>query len=119
MLSAGVERVAGAVEPGAAEVIDQEIAGQRGDPGLEAALLGVEGGEVAVDLEEDVLGEVLGVGGGVGEAVADGVDAAVLTGDELAPGLRVARDALVDEAKGGLLLCDLLWTALQRRLDLL
>ena len=74
----GVEGVGGAVEPGAAEVVYEEVAGEGGDPGLEAAFLGVEAGEVLVELEEDVLGEVFGVGAGAGEAVADGVDAAVL-----------------------------------------
>ncbi len=58
----GVEGVGGAVEPGAAEVVDEEVAGESGDPGLEAALLGVEAGEVLVELEEDVLSEVFGVG---------------------------------------------------------
>ena len=33
----GVEGLAGAVETGAAKVVHQEVAGQRGDPGLEAA----------------------------------------------------------------------------------
>ena len=55
----GVEGVGGAVETGAAEVVDEEVAGQGSDPGLEAALLGVKAGEVFVELEEDLLGEAL------------------------------------------------------------
>ena len=94
-------------------MVDQKIAGQGGHPGLEAPLLGVEGGEIAVDLDEDLLGEIFGVAGGVGEAVADGVDAAVLPGNELLPSLRLARHALADQFQGGFLLCYLLWTALQ------
>jgi hypothetical protein len=52
----GVEGVGGAVEAGAAKVIDEEVPGQSGDPGLEAALLEVEATEVLIELEEDVLG---------------------------------------------------------------
>jgi hypothetical protein len=89
-----VEGVGGAVQAGAAEVIDQEVAGEGRDPGLEAALLGVEAGEVPVELEEDVLGEVFGVGAGACEAIADGVDASVLGRDKLLPGLRIAGHAL-------------------------
>ena len=58
----GVEGVGGAVEAGAAEVIDEKVASEGGDPGLEAALLEVEAGEILVELEEDVLREVFGVG---------------------------------------------------------
>ena len=109
----GVEGVTCSVEAGAAEVIDEEVAGQGGDPGLEAALLGVEAGEILVELEEDVLGEVFGVGAGAGEAVADGVDAPVLGDDELLPGLRVAGHALANQL-GECFICGFLfWGALQ------
>ena len=87
----------GSIEPGASEVVDEEVAGQGGDPGLEAALKGVEAGEVLVELEEDVLGEVLGVGGGAGETVADGVDTTMLGDDELLPGLWITGDALANQ----------------------
>ena len=100
-------------------MVDQQVARQRRNPCLEAALLGIEAVQIAVDLEEDVLGQVLGVAGRVGEAVADGVDTAVLAGNKLMPGVLLARNALADEFKCGFLLCDLLWTALQRRLYLL
>ena len=110
---AGVERVGGAVQPRAAEVVDQQVAGQGRDPGLEAALLGVEAGQVAVELEEDVLGQVFGVGGRAGEAVADGVDAAVLRDDELLPRLLVAGHALADEPRESFLLGLLFGGALQ------
>ena len=112
----GVQGVGGAVEAGAAEVVDEEVAGEGGDPGLEAALLGVEAGEVLVELEEDVLGEVLGVGAGAGETVADGVDAAVLGDDKLLPGLRVTRHALANQFGECLVCCFLFWGTLQLRL---
>ena len=97
-------------------MVDEEVARQGGDPGLEAALLGVEAGQIAVELEEDVLGQVLGVGGGAGEAVADGVDAAVLRDDELLPGLLIARHALADQLAESLLRGFLFWRPLQIRL---
>ena len=109
----GVEGVAGAVEAGAAEVIDEKIAGEGGDPGLEAALLGVETGEIFVELEEDVLGEVFGVGAGAGEAVADGVDAPMLGDDKLLPGLRVPGHALANQLGDGFLRGFLFWRSLQ------
>ena len=90
----GVEGITGTVEAGAAKVIHQEITGEGRDPCLEAALLGVEAGQILVELEEDLLGEVLGIGAGSGETVADGVDAAMLGDDQLLPGLGVACHAL-------------------------
>src|SRR3984885_2972517 len=82
----GVEGIAGAVQASAAKVIHQEITGKGRDPCLEAPLLGVEAGQILVELEEDLLGEVLGIGAGSGETVADGVDAAMLGDDQLLPG---------------------------------
>ena len=109
----GVERVGGAVEAGAAEVIYEKVSSEGGDPGLEAALLEVEAGEILVELEEDVLGEVFGVGAGAGEAVADRVDAAMLRDDELLPRLGVAGHALADEP-GERFICSILfWRPLQ------
>jgi hypothetical protein len=43
-------------------VVHEQIARQRGEPGLKAALGSVKAGEVAMDLEEDVLRQVFGVG---------------------------------------------------------
>ena len=57
----------------------------------------VEAGQIAVKLEEDVLGQVLGVRGRAGEPVADGVNAPVLRDDKLLPGLLVARHALAHQ----------------------
>ena len=98
-------------------MVDEEVAGEGGDPGLEAALEGVEAGEVLVELEEDVLGEIFGVGGRSGETVADGVDAAMLGDDELLPGLRVAGDALANQLADGFLLGFLFRRSLQLSLE--
>ncbi len=92
----------------AAEVVDEEIAGQGGQPGLKAAFLDVKAPEVAVGLEEDVLGEVFSVGCGAGEAIADSVNAAVLLGDEALPGSGVTGDALPHRENGGFAGGDLL-----------
>src|ERR1700730_2264994 len=113
----GVHGVGGAFEAGTAEVVDEQVAGQRRNPGLEAAFEGVEAGEVLVELEEDVLGQVLGVTGRAGEAVADGIDAAMLRDDKLLPGLRVAGDALGKQLADGLLLGLLFRRALQLDLE--
>ena len=112
----GIEGLGGALEAGAAEVVDQEIAGEGGDPGLEAALLGVEAGQVLVELEKDLLGEVFCVAAGAGEAVADGVDTAMLGGDQLLPCLGVASHALAHQLGYCFLRCFLFRGTLQLRL---
>ena len=95
-VEADVEGAGGPFEPVAAEVIDQQIAGEGGQPGLEAALLEVEAGEVLVELEEDLLGQVFGIAVRAGEPVADGIDSAVLGDNQLLPGLGVAGEAFPD-----------------------
>ena len=78
-------------------MIDQQVAGNGGDPGHEGALTGVIGVESAVHLDEDFLGEVLGVVGVAGEAVADVVDAAVVALDDFLPGSGVSANAATDQ----------------------
>jgi len=84
--------------PRAAEVVYEQIARERGDPGLEAAPPQVEAGEIVVELEEDLLREVFGVGSRAGEAVADGVDAPVLGADKLTSGRGVSGEALANQS---------------------
>ena len=67
-------------------MIDQQVAGQGGDPGVEAALGRVEAAQVGVELDEDVLGQVFGVMGGGGETVAEAVYPALLGHHQLRPG---------------------------------
>ena len=57
-----VERIGDAVLLGFAEMVDQQVAGDGGDPGDERSLGAVVGWERAVNLDEDFLGEVFGVG---------------------------------------------------------
>ena len=78
LVPAGVDRIRHPLLAGAAKVIDQQVAGQGGDPGMEAALGGVEAAQVGVELDEDVLGQIFRVMGGSGEAVAQRVDPALL-----------------------------------------
>src|ERR1019366_10068233 len=74
---------------------------------------GVEAGQIAVELEEDVLGQVLGVRGRSREPVADGINAPVLRDDQLLPGLLIARHALADQPAECLLRGFLFGRALQ------
>ncbi len=92
-VEAGVERVGCAIHTGATEVIDQKVAREGRDPGIEAAALEVEAGEVAIKLEKDLLGEIFGVRGAAGEAIADAVDAVMLGKHELAPGFAIPAKA--------------------------
>ena len=86
-------RVGHAVLLGFAEVVDQQVAGDCGYPGDERALRVVVAGQRAVHLDEDFLGEILGVVGGSGEAIADVIDTAVIGLDDFFPGSRIAGDA--------------------------
>ncbi len=74
-------------------MIDQQVAGQGGDPGMEAALGRVEAAQVAVELDEDVLGQVFGVMGGGREAVAEAVYPALLRRHQLRPGRGIPIEA--------------------------
>src|ERR1700685_1721387 len=93
----GVDGVGEAVLLGFAEVIDEQVAGDGGDPGDERAFGVVVGCERAVHLDEDLLGEVFGVVGRSGEAVADVVDTAVVGVDDFLPGSGVAGTAAADQ----------------------
>ena len=93
MIPAGVDRVGRPLLAGAAEVIDQQVAGQGGDPGVEAALGRIEAAQVGVELDEDILGQVFGVMGGGGEAVTEGVDPALLGHHQFRPGAGIAIEA--------------------------
>jgi hypothetical protein len=112
-VEAGVEGVAGSVQAGTTKVVHEEVAGEGSDPSLEAALLGIETAQVLIELEEDFLSEVFGIVAGAGEAVADGVDAAVLRDNELLPGLRIPRHALANQLDECFVCSFLIWGALQ------
>ena len=58
---------------------------------------GIEAGQVRVDLEEDVLGQVFGVGRVAGKAVAEPVDAAMVGADQLGPCAGIPVHAAADD----------------------
>src|SRR5208282_6911958 len=78
-------------------MIDQQVAGNGGDPGDERSLGAVVAGEGAVHLDEDFLGEVFGVVGRSGEAVADVVDTPVVGLNDFFPGSGVARNTAANQ----------------------
>ena len=80
-----VQRVRGAIQAGAAKVIDQQVARQRGKPRGKRALFRIEAAQVAIHLQKDVLGKILRVCGRAGEAIADAVDPAMLRRHQLLP----------------------------------
>src|SRR5581483_1635072 len=78
-------------------MIDQEVARDRGYPRHERAALDIIGLQRAVHLDENLLGEVLGIVCRSGEAVTDVVDPPVVTLHDLLPGGGVAGDAATDQ----------------------
>ncbi len=71
IVPAGVDRVRHPLLPAAPEVIHQQVAGQGRDPCLEAAARQVEAGQISVNLQEDFLGEILGIVRRAGKAIAE------------------------------------------------
>src|SRR5580704_9965348 len=92
-----VERIGDAVLLGLAEVIDQQVAGDRRNPGDERSLRAVIARQRPVHLDEDFLGQVFGVVGRSGEAVADVVDAPVVGLNDFFPGSGVAGNTAADQ----------------------
>src|SRR5271167_763014 len=78
-------------------MIDEQVAGDGGDPGDERAFGAVVAGQGAIHLDEDLLGEVLGVVGGSGEAVADVIDTPVVGLNDFFPGSGVAGNTAADQ----------------------
>src|SRR5260221_13539738 len=85
-----------------AEMIDQQIARDRSDPGHERALTGVIGIQRPVHLDKDLLGEVLRVLGIPGKPVADVVYPPVIALHNLFPSRGIARDAATDQQSDNL-----------------
>src|SRR5208283_4407625 len=92
-----VQRVGHAILLGLAEMIHQQVSSDRGHPGDERSLRAVVAGERAVHLDEDLLGEILGVVGGAGKAVADVIDTPVVSANDFFPGSGVAGNATADQ----------------------
>src|SRR5437879_2646726 len=86
----GVDGVGHPVLLGLAKVVDQQVTGDRRDPGDKGAFGVVVAGQRAVHLDEDLLGEVFGIVPGSGEAVADVVDTTVVGLNDFLPGGGIA-----------------------------
>src|ERR1019366_5934599 len=98
----GIERIGQPVAFRLAEVVNQQVPRDGGYPGHERTLTRVIGGQGAVHLDKDLLGEVLGVLGIARKAVADVVDAPVVALNDLLPGRGVASNAATDKQSDNL-----------------
>src|SRR2546425_13223608 len=99
---AGVDGIGHAVLLGLAEVVDQQVAGDGGDPGDEGAFGVVVAGQRAVHLDEDLLGAAFGVVAGAGETVTDVVNATIGGVKDFLPGGGGASNTASDEDGNGL-----------------
>src|SRR5260221_425879 len=90
----GINRVSNAVLPAAPEVVHQQVAGKRGQPGSKSAFLNVIAAKGPVDSDKDILGQVLGVVSGVGEAVAEVIDAPLVQTHNALPSHSIAGHTL-------------------------
>ena len=86
----GVHGIGHPILLGLSEMVHQQIPRDRRDPGNECTLAMVIARESAVHLDEDLLGEVLGIIGGAGEAVTEVVNAPIIGLHDFLPGSGVA-----------------------------
>src|SRR5262249_54663494 len=92
-----IQRIGHAVGFGLSEVIYQQVSGNRGYPGHERAFPALVCIQSAVHLDEDLLGEVLGVVSVARKAVADVVNAPVMALDDLFPSRRIAANTAANQ----------------------
>src|SRR5215470_6240192 len=92
-----VERIGHPLLLGTAKMIDQEVAGDRRNPGHEGASVGIVATQSPVHFDEHLLGQILRVSTRSSEPVADVVYAPVVTLDDFLPGSDVARNAATDQ----------------------
>src|SRR3954447_9989979 len=82
---------------GLAEMIDQQIAGQRSDPGHESAAASVIRVKRAVHSDEDLLCQVLRIVRRPGKSITDVIDSTMIPLNDLLPCDRVASNAATDQ----------------------
>ena len=92
-----IQRAGDPQVPGPAEVIHQQVAGHGRDPHLQAAAPQVKAGQVRVNLQKDILGQVFGVGRVAGKAVAKPIDTPMVGADQLGPRAGIPIHALADD----------------------
>ena len=78
-------------------MVYQKVAGQGGQPGGKCPFFNIIAAQRAVELDKDVLGKILGVVCGVGEAVAEVINPAVIQADNVLPCRGVATQASADK----------------------
>src|SRR5258708_2128772 len=94
----GVDRVRHPVLLAAAEMVHQQIAGQRSEPGGESAFVHVIAGQRAIDAYKHVLGQVLGVVRRVGKPVAEVINTPLMQAQNPLPGHGIASQAFTDQS---------------------
>src|SRR5262249_20641586 len=100
-----VERVSDAVAFGPPVMVNEEVAGDASHPGGKAAVRRVVTPQRAVDAQEDILAQILGLVAIAGETVAQIVDSPRVPPHKLLPGRTVAREALLNQLSIWLQLC--------------
>ena len=107
----GVQRVGNPVVLSFTEVVHQQIAGHRRDPGHERGPRGVVRAQRAIHLDEHFLGQVSRVLRRTGKPIADVVDPPMILLDDFLPGRSVAGHTATDKGIDGL---DVVQSALPR-----
>ena len=92
-----IQRIRHSIALTLAEMVDQQISRDGGDPGHKRTLTGVIGTQGAVHLDKDFLGEVLCGFAVARKAVADVINAPVKALNDLLPGRGIATHAATDE----------------------
>jgi hypothetical protein len=92
-----VEGIGDAIPLGSTVMVNQQIARHAGHPCGETAMSRPITRQRAIDPEEHILREVLGLGAVAGEPVADVENAARMATHKFLPGRPVALEALLDQ----------------------
>src|SRR5215471_3601374 len=97
-----VERIGHTIMLGPAKMIDQKIARNGGYPGHKRASLDIIRIQRFIHLDENFLGQVLGVVPGTGKAITDVINAPVVALDDFLPGGCIARNTATDQSSNEL-----------------
>jgi hypothetical protein len=97
-----IQRIRDPVALTFAEMVDQQVARNRSDPGHERTLARIVGIQGAVHLDKDLLGEVLRILGIPSKPVADVVYPPVIALHNLFPSRGIARNTATDQQSDNL-----------------
>ncbi len=98
----GIQRIRDPVALTLAEMVDQQVAGNGGDPGHKRTLARIICIESPVHLDKDLLGEVLRIVGVTSKPVADVVYPPVIALNDLLPSRGIARNTATDQQSDNL-----------------